>query len=273
MKEVAGKIGVFDSGYGGLSVFKELLEQLPQYSYLYVGDNARAPYGARSKEIIVSYTREALEWLFKHGASLIVLACNTASGEAYEELKEEIEKKHKGKVILGVIDPVADFVKERVKLNEKIAVIGTPSTIRSGRFGKALRARGFGEVIEKATPLLASLVETGDVRGPMAEHIVANALTTLTRDGISTVILGCTHYYFLRATIEKLYPHLRLIDASDAFPSFLGLFLKEHKDLEKRLQKGARPVFYTTDSPDSFARFVEKTLDFSIEAQKIKLAS
>ena len=265
MHDQGGRIGVFDSGYGGLSVFKGLLEQFPQYSYIYVGDNARAPYGARSKEIIVSYTREAIEWMFKQNVSIVILACNTASGEAYEELKTEIEKKHKDRVVLSVIEPVADFVKEKVKQNERIAVIGTHSTIRSGKFGFALSARGFRGVIERATPLLAPLVETGEVRGPMAEHIIANALSPLTREGVGTVILGCTHYYFLRETIQKLYPHLRLIDASGAFPMYFGMFLKKYVEMEKSLQKGQSPVFYTTDSPDSFSRFVEKTLDLEIE--------
>ncbi len=267
-------IGVFDSGYGGLSVFKELVKFFPQYSFIYLGDNARAPYGARSKEIITEYTKESLGWLFKEGAEIVVLACNTASGEALENLSksEFLLNQFSDRVVLGVIDPVSDFLSERVSKDNAIGVIGTASTIRSGKYKKSLNNIGFKNVIERAAPLLAPLVETGEVSGPMAEHIIAEALSPLTRNGVSSIILGCTHYYFLRETIEKLYPHLKLFDASESFPHFLKKFLAGNPAFEKKIGRGERPLFYTTDEEDDFARFVEKTLGLSISPKKIKLA-
>jgi glutamate racemase len=265
-------IGVFDSGYGGLSVFKELLLLFPEYSFMYLGDNARAPYGSRSPEIVTEYTRESIEWLFGNGAEIVILACNTASGEALSNLSRFLKEKFPKKVVLGVIEPVARFVSENVPREEKIAVIGTISTIRSGKYREALQKYGFTNVIERPTPLLAPLVETGDVTGPMAEHMVAGALSPLTREGISTVILGCTHYYFLRNTIEKLYPHLKLIDAPEAFPIFFREFLVKQLDRTVRLKKGDAPRFYTTDEEDAFARFVERTLGLSIAPKRVKLS-
>lgn len=268
-----GMIGVFDSGYGGLSVFKSLLQTLPEYSFMYLGDNARAPYGSRSKEVIVAYTKESLEWLFAHGAQLVVLACNTASGEALTALTPYVQHVFPDKTVLGVIDPVVRHVAASVAHGEKVAVIGTISTIRSGRYGRALREAGFSDVVERATPLLAPLVEAGEVAGPMAEHVVAAALSPLTRSGVTTLILGCTHYYFLRHTIEKIYPHLKLFDASDAFPAYMQRFLVEHSDQFKNLTKGRTPVFYTTDEADAFAYFVERTLGLSITPNKVVLGS
>lgn len=266
-------IGVFDSGYGGLSIFKGLLQTFPDYSFLYLGDNARAPYGSRSPEIITEYTKEALRFLFSEGAEIVVLACNTASGEAYSNLQKDfLKEEFKTKVVLGVIEPVAQFVSEKISHTEKIAVIGTVSTVRSKKYEEALKKNGFTNIIARATPLLAPLVETGEVKGVMAEHIIADALSPLTREGISSIILGCTHYYFLRETIEKLYPHLALFDASDAFPHYFNKFISEHPSLKEKIKTGEKTRFYTTDAEDDFARFVEKRLGLVITPEKIKLS-
>lgn len=266
-------IGVFDSGYGGLSVFKELVLEFPDESFIYLGDNARAPYGIRSKEIIVEYVKEALAWFFEKGVDTVVLACNTASSEALEELHNSFLKTYPDKKVFGVIEAVVALLKKNISKSETIAVIGTPSTIRSGKYKKELERAGFKKVEEKATPLLVPLVETGIVGGAMAEHIVADALSSLTKKGVSTVVLGCTHYYFLRETILKLYPHLMLFDASEAFPSYFRNFLNQKSEtMENRTkEKNNHPRFYTTDSEDDFARFVEKTLGLKIRAEKIRL--
>lgn len=209
-------IGVFDSGYGGLSVLSGLVSAFPDRSFIYLGDNARAPYGIRSKEIVTRYATEAVGWLIEHGATTVVLACNTASAEALPALQEKFPNTR----ILGVIEPIVRLVEKSVSGEEKLAVIGTPATIRSGAYAKLLLDSGFTKVFERATPLLVPLVETGAVSGPMAEAIVSDALSPLTRQGVSTVILGCTHYFYLRGTIEKMYPHLSLFDASTAFPPY-----------------------------------------------------
>lgn len=214
-------IGVFDSGYGGLSVLSGLVSAFPNHSFIYLGDNARAPYGIRSKEIVTRYSTEAVDWLIQRGATTVVLACNTASAEALPSLRSTF----RDVPILGVIEPIVRFVEESTSHNEAIAVIGTPATIRSGAYKKMLKESGFTRVLERATPLLVPLVETGTVSGPMAEAIVSDALSPLTREGVSSVILGCTHYFYLRLTIEKMYPHLSLFDASVAFPPYFHEFL------------------------------------------------
>jgi len=264
-------IGVFDSGYGGLSVFKELVKTFPGQSFMYLGDNARAPYGIRSSEIVTEYVKEAVTWLFGHGATTIVLACNTASAEALPSLQKDfLPKEFPGKIVLGVIEPTVEFVEKNVSKENVIAVIGTPATIRSGAYGRAFANLGFTNVVEWATPLLVPLVETGTVSGPMAEHIIADALSPLTRKGVDAVVLGCTHYYFLRDTIQKLYPHLKLFDASLAFPSYFKTFLESHSESFGN-KKFPSLSFYTTDEEEGFAHFVEDRLGFSILPSRVKL--
>ncbi len=261
-------IGVFDSGYGGLSVYAELAREFPEHDFIYLGDNARAPYGSRSPEIITQYTKEALVWLFKHGAQVVVIACNTASAQALPRLTEWLTESHPDKSVIGVINPVVELLREK-NVTEPIGIIGTKSTVRSGLYGSKLK--GLAAVTERACPLLAPLVEEGKTEGVTAEHILSDCLVPLTRAGISHVVLGCTHYYFLRHTIEKLYPHLHLYDASDALPSYLKKFFIAQPSIFSRLSRTRSHQFFTTDEEDDFARFVEKHLGISIQPQKISL--
>ncbi len=262
-------IGVFDSGYGGLSVYSELAREFPAYDFIYLGDNARAPYGSRSPEIITQYTQEALEWLFKRGAKLVVIACNTASAQALPRLEIWLAETYPDKPVLGVIDPVVDELL-RKNIKEAIGVIGTKSTIRSGIYGEKLK-KEVSSVVERACPLLAPLVEEGRTEGATAEHIISDCLVPLTRAGISHVILGCTHYYFLRSTIEKLYPHLHLHDASSAVPHQLNALFEKNPLFPQSLSQTGTHTFFTTDAADDFARFVEKHLRISIQPEKISL--
>lgn len=260
----ARMIGVFDSGYGGLSVLKTLTESFPDRDFIYLGDNARAPYGNRSADIITRYTAEALEWLFYKGAAMTVLACNTASAEALPRLSAHfLPHSYPSKKVVGVIEPVAHFVAAHTAGD--IGVIATKSTIRSGVYGRALAKTG-RKVHEIATPLLVPLVEDGRVEGTLVRAVLNEYLDPLVRAGIQTLILGCTHYRFLEPEIRALYPALALVDAAAVMPRELaGMFSGEKKS------RPGKVSFYTTDEEDGFAHFVERHLDLSIRPERIQL--
>ncbi len=260
----AHMIGVFDSGYGGLSVLKTLTEAFPNRDFIYLGDNARAPYGNRSADIITRYTAEALEWLFYKGAGMTVLACNTASAEALPRLSAHfLTHTYPEKKVVGVIEPVAHFVASHTAGD--IGVIATKSTIRSGVYGRAL-AGTKRKVYEVATPLLVPFVEDGRVEGPLVRAMLAEYLDPLARAGVTTLILGCTHYRFLEPEIRRLYPTFTIVDAAAVMPAELATLFSH----EKKSRRGS-VSFYTTDEEDGFARFVEQHLDLSIRPERIQL--
>ncbi len=257
-------IGVFDSGYGGLSVLKTLIEAFPERDFMYLGDNARAPYGNRSADIITRYTAEALEWLFYKGADMAVLACNTASAEALPRLSAHfLPDAYPTKKVVGVIEPVAHFVASHTAGD--IGVIATKSTIRSGVYGRAL-AGTRRRVHEVATPLLVPLVEDGRVEGKLVRDVLTEYLDPLARAGVTTLILGCTHYRFLEPEVRRLYPVFTVVDAAAVMPAELAVIFPE----EKKSRRGD-VSFYTTDEEDGFARFVERHLDLAIRPEQIQL--
>jgi len=257
-------IGVFDSGYGGLSVFSELSKRFPDLDFTYLGDNGRAPYGSRSPEIITAYTKEALEWFFKQGAELVILACNTASSQALPKLAQTY-----GEKVIGVVEPVLDAINAQSDL-KSVGIIATKATVRSGIYSKNLAKKG-RKVIEQACPLLVPLVEEGITSGPLAETIIRSYLEPLLREGIETLVLGCTHYPFLKETIKKIAPDVAIIDASSVMPKYLQSFLNRHEGLSKKLSRSGKREFFTTDVEDDFARFVEKRLKLSIKPKRISL--
>ena len=264
-------IGVFDSGYGGLSVFEKLTIHFPELDFVYLGDNGRAPYGSRSPEIITAYTKEAIDWFSKQGASLVILACNTASSQALLHLEPSwlAERKLLGKV-LGVVEPVVQAIRE--KGVGPIGIIGTKATIRSGIYSKSLRAGDSTlSVIEEATPLLVPFIEEGLTEGPIIEALLRSYLASLQAQGIKTLVLGCTHYHFLKKVIRAIAPQLSIIDASSVMPSYLESFLEHSPEIMESIGKRGTRTFFTTDEKDDFARFVERHLNIEIEPIRISL--
>jgi len=267
-------IGVFDSGFGGLTVLKEFLRVLPDYDYVYLGDNARAPYGNKSDEVIYEYTRQAVDLLFKAGCELIIIACHTASAKALRKIQQEyLLKNYPDRRVLGVVVPT---VEAAVKLSRyhKLGVIGTAATIGSGVYKKELRKlRDDLEIFEQACPLLVPLVEEGRLEKPETRMILKKYLHPLKVKEIDTLLLGCTHYPLLIKDIARIMgKNVKVVNPAEAAAEKLAEYLKKHKEIEKKLGKNKKLVFYTTDNTNKFKelgqRFLNKTIS---EVKKIEL--
>jgi glutamate racemase len=255
-------IGVFDSGYGGLTVLKAFLERLPDYDYLYLGDSARAPYGNKSLKVVYEYTRQAVEFLFGRGAVLIILACNTASAKALRKVQQEWLPLHcPDRRVLGVVIPLAEAAVEASRIG-RVGVIGTRATIESGVYEQELhKLRPELKVFGRACPLLVPLVEEGWVGKPETNSILKKYVRPLKNNAIDTLILGCTHYPFLRRDIERtMGKSCRVLDAPAIVADKLADYLVRHPEIEVRLSRNRNRIFYTTDDPERFKTFGEDFL-------------
>ncbi|MDD4271611.1 MAG: glutamate racemase [Patescibacteria group bacterium] len=263
-------IGVFDSGFGGLTVLKEFLRLLPEYDYIYLGDNARAPYGDKSDEAIYNYTKEAVDFLFKQGCELVIIACHTASSKALRKIQQEyLPKNYPESRVLGVVAPT---VEEAVKLSRyhKLGVIGTTATINSGVYKKELeKLRSDLEIYQQACPLLVPLIEEGWIKKPEARMILKKYLQPLKIKQIDTLILGCTHYPLMIKDISRLMgKNVKVINPAAIAAEKLSGYLKRHEEIEKKLEKNGKLVFYTTDDIEKFKNFGKKFLGGNIEEVK-----
>jgi glutamate racemase len=255
-------IGVFDSGYGGLTVFKAFLGKLPDYDYLYLGDSARAPYGNKSLKVVYEYTRQAVSFLFGRGARLIILACNTASAKALRKIQQEWLPAHApDRRVLGVVIPLAEAAVEASR-HGRIGVIGTRATIESRVYDQELhKLRPDVKVFGKACPLLVPLVEEGWVAKPETHSILKKYVRPLKNNAIDTLILGCTHYPFLRRDIARIMgKNCRVLDAPGIVADKLTDYLIRHPEIEEKLTRNGSRTFFTTDDPERFKTFGEAFL-------------
>ena len=274
-------IGIFDSGYGGLTVLKACMKVLPQYDYLYLGDNLRVPYGSRSPETIQQFSEDALKFFLKKNTPLTIFACNTASATALPYLQEKYLRAPRvtDRKVLGVIIPVAEKA-ARMTRNKRIAVIGTRATIASKAYEKELHKidpsiRVFG--IE--TPLLVPLIEEGWHHKPEARSILRKYLAPVKDFAPDVLILGCTHYPMMHDVFEDILgSRVHVLDSSTAVADSLANYLKRHPEIESQLGKNADPtkpgtrLFTCTDAPERFADFAQKFLGGEkIEVKKIEL--
>jgi len=250
-------IGIFDSGIGGLTVFKEIAKEFPVADIYYLGDTARVPYGNKSRDTVIRYSIEAANYLKSFGIEALIIACNTASSFAGEILKNYMDIP-----VIGVIEPGVEMAL-RFTVNKKVGVIGTQATIRSDAYKKLLEAKGV-EVFQKPCPLFVPLVEEGMVKGEIAELVVKEYLQEIVSKGIDTLILGCTHYPLLKETINKLYPDLKIVDSSQAIAEFL------HREGLAFSGEGKRRIFITDES-ESFEKF-KQLLIGDIPLEKIELS-
>ncbi len=266
-----GRIGVFDSGFGGLSILKEMAGAMPEYSYIYIGDSARAPYGEKSQDTIYEYTREGVDFLFARGAEIVVLACNTASSEALRKIQQEyLPAKYPGKRVLGVIIPACEDAVLRTK-NKKIGVLGTEATVASHAFKRELQKLDpEAEVFEVPAPLLVPLVEAGEEESESAKLLTKEYVERLPKD-IDTLILGCTHYGYFESEIRSLMPGANIISEGKVVGGKLKDYLKKHSDIEAKLSKDSNIEFFTTDSPESFDLHGSRFFGQEIKSEKADL--
>ena len=265
-------IGVFDSGYGGLAVFKEIEKLLPDYDYIYLGDNARAPYGDRSQALIYNYTKQAIDYLFSQGADLIILACNTASAMALRRLQQEnLPEKYKGKNVLGVIRPMVEAVGEFSKRNV-VAIMGTTSTVESGAYIQEFANLDKNiKVVQQACPLLVPLIEASRESRPETKIIVTEYTRPLKKYNPDVVVLGCTHYGWLFDTIKNNFSRDTIIlESGEIVAAKLKDYLERHQQYVVSSTRRER-IFLTTNSTEKFDKAAEKFLGRSIKSKKIKL--
>jgi glutamate racemase len=251
-------IGVFDSGYGGLTVLKSIVEKLPEYDFIYLGDNARAPYGNRSFETVYQYTREAVQWFFSKGCPLVILACNTSSAKALRSIQQQdlVESGTKNRV-LGVIRPTTEIAGLLSK-TENVGILATSGTVNSESY--VLEINKFFpnvKVYQQACPLWVPLIENNEHQSPGADYFVekyVNDLLTQSSD-IDTVILACTHYPLLMNKLRQYFPeNIQLIVQGDIVAESLVKYLINHPEIENRCSKQALISFFTTDDCADFDR-------------------
>ena len=263
-------IGVFDSGFGGLTKLKAFLEELPEYDYLYLGDSARNPYGNHSKETILRYTKEGVEFLFEKGAKLVILACNTASANALRTLQEEMIRKPgvKDKNILGVVVPIAEAIEESGA--EKVAVIGTNATIESGVYEEEIKKRSPKAVLlSKACPLLVPLIEEGWARKMETKRVLKSYLRDLKAQNPDLLVPACTHYPILQKEMQQIMGKgASVMETGKIVAKKLREYLKRHPEIESLLGKNGKREFYATDAPERFGELGGEFLGKKIENVK-----
>jgi len=268
-------IGVFDSGIGGLTVLKAFLRDLPEYDYLYLGDNARAPYGNKSLQVIYEYTRQAVEFLFQRGCVLTILACNTASAKALRKIQQEWLPSHcPENRVLGVTIPLAEAGAQVTRYG-RVGVIGTRATIESEVYEQELeKLRGDLNVYGLACPLLVPLVEEGWVGKPETNTILKKYLRQMKSKKVDTLILGCTHYPFLEKDIERIMgKNCRVLHGPEIVAQKLEDYLHRHPEIKERISRQGRRLFFTTDDPRRFKILGEKFLGQKIqEVEKVDLS-
>ena len=251
-------IGVFDSGFGGLTIFKELVRSLPEYDMVYLGDNARAPYGNRSFDVVYKYTLESVRWLFDRGCELIVIACNTASAKALRTIQQrDLPAIDPARRVLGVLRPATEAIGALTKTRH-VGVLGTLGTVQSQSYVIEI-AKLFPDIVvtQEACPMWVPLVENGEFDGPGADYFVKKHVERLVvRDErIDAVILGCTHYPLLFDKIRKcLPPAITIVSQAEIVAASLTGYLQRHPDIAARCSKGGVREFFTSESAENFDR-------------------
>ena len=253
-----GPIGVFDSGFGGLTVLKEIRKVLPEYEYLYLGDNARAPYGPRSFDTVYHYTLQCVEWFFNQGCSLVVLACNTASAKALRTIQQnDLQQLAPEKRVLGVIRPtterIGDFTSTGV-----VGVLGTSGTIKSNSYPIEIE-KFFPDlaVFQQACPMWVPLIENNEYENEGADFFIEKYLKDLFNQSrnIDTVLLACTHYPLIIKRIQSFLPaEIQVISQGNIVAESLSDYLTRHIEIAAKCSRNGKVAFFTTDSPEDFDR-------------------
>ncbi len=270
-----GPIGVFDSGYGGLTILDKIRELMPEYDYLYLGDNARAPYGSRSFEVVYEFTLQAVKYLFNEGCPLVILACNTASAKALRTIQQRdlplINPEYR---VLGVIRPTVESISGLTKTNH-IGVLGTPGTIASESYPIEIhKLHPEAIVTSESCPMWVPLVENGEYDKPGADYFVKKHLDSImARDPqIDTLVLGCTHYPLLESKIKSSLPDsVNILSQGKYVAGSLRDYLDRHPEMDEYCSKFASCRFLTTESPEKFSDMASVFLNISVDAERIIL--
>lgn len=266
-------IGIFDSGYGGLTVMKEILRVLPRYDYVYLGDNARAPYGSRSFETVYRCTLEAVEWLFDRGCPLVILACNTASAKALRSIQQnDLPRIAPERRVLGVLRPVTERIGMYTRTGH-VGILGTRGTVESGSYPIEIHKQ-FPDIViaQEACPLWVPLVENGEWESPGADYFIEKHIGNLLRrdPDIDTLILGCTHYPLLMNKIRGfISPSIRVISQGGIVAESLDDYLKRHPKIENLCSSSGTRRYFTTDSADMFDHQARIFMGSAIQAERV----
>ena len=270
-----GPIGVFDSGYGGLTILNSIRQQLPQYDYLYLGDNARAPYGPRSFDVVYEFTRQAVLRLFEMGCHLVILGCNTASAKALRTIQQnDLPKWDPERRVLGVIRPTAEVIGELTK-SRHVGVLATEGTIKSESYNLEIqKLHPDIKVSGVACPFWVPLVEYNEADSPGADYFVKKRIDEImTKDPeIDAIILGCTHYPLLMPKIKKYLPEgVKIVSQGEYVASSLKAYLERHTQIEQKCSQGATTRYLTTENPEKFKESAQIFLNEEIQVENITL--
>lgn len=270
-----GPIGVFDSGYGGLTILSEIQALMPEYDYCYLGDNSRAPYGPRSFDVVYQFTRQAVESLFDMGCNLVILACNTASAKALRTIQQnDLPHINPDKRVLGVIRPTAEIIGEITKTRH-VGILGTSGTIQSKSYPIEIN-KLFPDikVTGEACPMWVPLVENGEYKYEGADYFIQKSLNNiLSKDPeIDTLILGCTHYPLLLDKINKFLPKgVQALPQGGYVARSLQDYLSRHPEMDNVCTKGGTTHYFTTESPEKFSDTATIFLNREIEVDRVIL--
>ena len=270
-----GPIGIFDSGYGGLTILHGIRQQLPEYDYLYLGDNARTPYGTRSFEVVYEFTRQAVVKLFEMGCHLVILGCNTASAKALRSIQQnDLPQLDPNRRVLGVIRPTAEVIGSLTH-NRHVGIFATEGTIKSESYNLEIhKLHPDIQVSGVACPFWVPLVEYNEADSPGADYFVKKRIDQLLRldPQIDTVILGCTHYPLLLPKIHKYMPRgIRIIAQGEYVASSLQNYFQRHPDMEQRCTKNGQTRYLTTENPERFKEQAQIFLHEDIEVENVTL--
>lgn len=270
-----GPIGIFDSGYGGLTILRQIRQLMPEYDYIYLGDNARAPYGTRSYQIVYEFTLQAVTRLFEMGCDLVILGCNTASAKALRSIQQrDLPLIDPTRRVLGVIRPTAECIGELTKTRH-IGIFATPGTIRSHTYELEIaKLHPDIHVTGIACPMWVALVENNEFNTPGADYFVEKRINEMLQADplIDAVILGCTHYPLLLEKIQKYMPQgIRVISQGEYVASSLQDYFRRHPDMQQRITCGGSLQLFTSEHPAQFEESASIFLNQSVTAQRITL--
>jgi len=269
------RIGIFDSGYGGLTVHRAIHKRLPRHDYIYLGDNARTPYGSRSFEAILRFTRECVEYLFAQDCSLVVIACNTASAKALRTIQQKLlPEKYPDRRVLGIIRPSAEALSHH-PAGSRVALWGTEGTVRSNSYAMELEKIAPSlKLTQLACPMLVPLVESGELSGAGLEYFIDRYWNETLKQGdqIDALLLACTHYPLLYPAIRKVVPDkTQILVQGDIVAPSLENYLQRHPEIDGKLSRNGSERFLTTDQTEGFDRLASLFLGRKVAAERIEV--